>query len=335
MIVVASNRTVNEQGQDQNLFNAYSATQTFDELLFAQAQAESESAPWNIQLVTPSDDPAVSRLPHSASSPFEAWSQDGRPLHWVLYVHGYNQSFKDSLDASRAIAQRYNVGVIAFSWPANPDGFAVDVEKYRNAQKAARESAAAFFKLLASLKQSLQASAKTNPRNKPASFNLLIHSLGNLILETLVRDDRFTDQTGIFDNIILHQADVENETHTEWIDKLSPSRVYVTINAFDLVLEGSDFINRARLGSSRKNLDATHPIYLDFTHAKNVEKNHNFFAGERDVFSGDHKNAKIYHVFRELLQGRPGETPKDFFDYIEEQNIFRLRAFAPVATSAK
>ena len=34
---------------------------------------------------------------------------------WVFYIHGFNQSFKKTLDASYEIAQQYKVEVIVFS----------------------------------------------------------------------------------------------------------------------------------------------------------------------------------------------------------------------------
>ncbi len=325
MILVASNRVLSEGAEGKNLFSGLIPEQEFEDLHFANARQPEDGAQpnssWDVDLLfTVATKQLDEKDKLKLNSALNEWRKDGKKRHWVLAVHGYHQSFEENLISSKKLCDRYDVEVINFSWPADPPGGPVDVEVYRKSRKAAEQSMSALLVLLEMLSQSLDVSAKADADNRPASFTLLLHSLGNLILEKLVRDPRFTSQTHFFDCVILHQADVDNKTHMEWIDKLHPSRIYVTINQFDKVLLGSDLLNPPRLGSSLKNLAiAKHPFYIDFTKGRNIETQHNFFIG-------DHGNAKIDHFCKEVLQGRPGEQSAGFFDQGDEgPNVLRLK----------
>lgn len=325
MILVASNRVVNEGAEGKNLFSGWMPEQAFEDLHFANAQqskgGDQPNFIWDVDLLfTVATKHLDEKDKLKLTSAFSEWRKDGKKRHWVLAVHGYHQSFEENLISSQKLQDRYDVEVINFSWPADPPGGPVDVEVYRKSRKAAEQSMSALLVLIEMLSQSLNVSAKADANNRPASFTLLLHSLGNLILETLVRDPRFTSQTHFFDCVILHQADVDNKTHMEWIDELHPSRIYVTINQFDKVLLGSDVLNPPRLGSSLKNLAiAKHPFYIDFTKGRNIETQHNFFIG-------NHNNAKIEHFCGEVIQGRRGEESVGFFDRGGEgPNVLRLK----------
>ena len=324
MIFVASNRVVNEGAEGKNLFSGWMPEQEFEDLHFANAQqlkdGDQPNSSWDVeQLFTVATKQLDEKDKLKLKSAFSEWRKDGKKRHWVLAVHGYHQSFEENLISSQKLQDRYDVEVINFSWPADPPGGPVDVEVYRKSRKAAEQSMSALLALLETLSQSLDASAKVDAGNRPASFTLLLHSLGNLILEKLIQDHRFNGQTHIFDSVILHQADVDNKTHMDWIDKLHPSRIYVTINQFDKVLLGSDLLNPPRLGSSLKNLAiAKHPFYLDFTQGRNIEMQHNFFIGK-------HGNAKIYHVCKTVIRGGAGEQAAGYFDYDDALNLWRLK----------
>ena len=55
-------------------------------------------------------------------------------------------------------------------------------------------------------------------------FSLLTYSLGNYLFQNYVTNSRYEDETRIFDNVILCQADVDNEGHEEWIDKIEAGK---------------------------------------------------------------------------------------------------------------
>ncbi|MEM9486780.1 MAG: hypothetical protein AAGA83_24160, partial [Cyanobacteria bacterium P01_F01_bin.116] len=130
--------------------------------------------------------------------------------------------------------------------------------------------------------------------------------LGNYVVEQFVRNPIFSGETRIFDNVIFHQADVDNRRHRFWLDRVEHGRrLYVTINENDSVLKASDLINPARLGNTSENLTSTRAIYMDFTNGEGVQREHDFFLG-------NHGNKMIERFFQQVLTGRRGELVTGF-----------------------
>ena len=112
----------------------------------------------------------------------------------------------------------------------------------------------------------------------------------------------FAGETRIFDNLILHQADVDSERHELWVNKLRYARrVYATINENDKILDISDVVNPDRLGNTASGLVADRAIYLDFTDADKVRKSHQLFGKTAD------KNSVVEEFFSSVLNGKAGE----------------------------
>ncbi len=83
----------------------------------------------------------------------------------------------------------------------------------------------------------------------------------------------------MFDNIVIHQADVDRDPHTEWVRRLRFSRrIYVTVNERDAVLNASDIINPDRLGNTVEGPVLQRPYYVDFTGSDKVGKTHQLFG---------------------------------------------------------
>ena len=165
---------------------------------------------------------------------------------WVFFIHGFNQTFASGLQTSWQLSQLYDVDVILFSWPSNPGGFVTD--EYRRARQAAKASANALDRTLDKLGSYLLNRPYEEMWRCPASLNLLAHSLGNFMLESVAREPIFIPNVSLFKNLIFHQADVNNRLHKYWIDQVEyGTRLYVTINEEDLVLKASDLINPNRL----------------------------------------------------------------------------------------
>ena len=318
MILIASNRNVNEADQGDKLFGEGINPNGPGELRFATATFDEVQGQWSTKLLPEPEGLKADTRPskvlfEQALGEIEA-GQRGR--HWVLYVHGYNQSFAECLRVSQEISQRYDVEVMAFAWPANPGGFVL--KEYEQARHAAKASAQAFDRAIALLEEYVRELPQDRFLASRTSVNLLVHSLGNYMLENFVRDPIFGGQTRVFDNVILHQPDVAHDSHLEWIDTIhSARRVYVTSNLNDVVLRASDLINGPRLGNTQRGLRGERVTYIDFTEGRNVETQHNFGWG-------DHGNAKIDHFFRQVLRGQLGESP-GIFEYDSRLNVFRLK----------
>lgn len=316
MVIIVSNRNVNENQTDHQLFGEAPNAKGIDEIRLATASYNETSQSWNLLLV-PEVNVAEDNRP--SQQLFEQIMTDiktgKRNKNWVFYIHGFNQSILDSLNACREIERLYNVDVLTFSWPSNPGGFVVN--EYRRAQQAARASSNALDRTLELLGRYLANRPLVDMRNCRISLNLLIHSLGNFLVESFIRKPVFSDETRIFDNIIFHQADVDHRTHTQWMDRiLHGRRIYITLNESDATLKGSDIINPVRLGNTLKDLNAQRAIYLDFTRGENVGRSHNFFDGQIE-------NATIKAIFERLLNGQRGEDVSGLtFD--PGLNAFRL-----------
>jgi len=218
----------------------------------------------------------------------------------VFFVHGFNQSFKKNLEKAHAIEKIHGVEVVAFSWPSNPGG--IKTKEYRNAKRTAKASVGALDSTLEKLGNYLK-----EPFNKSAlescdvKFSFMTYSLGNFLFKNYVADSKYDDETGIFENVILCQADVDNEGHKAWVeDIVAGKRIYVTINENDFVLKWSDInFQKDRLGRTARNLNASNTLYFDFTDGPKVGKTHGLFYKKT--------NKTVEAFFSAVLNGKRGE----------------------------
>lgn len=226
----------------------------------------------------------------------------------VFFVHGFNQSFKKNLEKSLALEKAHGVEVIAFSWPSNPGGF--KTKGYRHAKRTAGASVGALDSTLEKLGGYLK-----EPFNRSAleacdiKMSLMTYSLGNHLFHKYIVDSAYENETAIFDNVVLCQADVDNKGHSTWLDLIETGkRIYVTINENDWVLKWSDAnFQKARLGRTAKNLDSTNALYFDFTNGEGVGNTHGIFYKKT--------NKIVKSFFKRVLNGERGEdTPGMSFD---------------------
>lgn len=234
----------------------------------------------------------------------------------VFFVHGFNQSFEKNLEKSLAMEKEHGVEVIAFSWPSNPGGF--KTKEYRHAKRTAKISMAALDSTLEKLSGYLK-----EPFNRDAldacnvKFSLLTFSLGNYLFQHYVLDAMYENETSIFDNVVLCQADVDNKNHAGWVNAIETGkRVYVTINENDWVLKWSDAnFQLDRLGRTAKHLNASNAIYFDFTNGKGVAKTHGVFYKKT--------NPVVKDFFTKVLNGERGEDVAGMA-YHAQSNSYRF-----------
>ncbi len=234
----------------------------------------------------------------------------------VFFVHGFNQSFEKNLEKSLALEKKHDVEVVAFSWPSNPGGF--KTKEYRHAKRTASASIGALDSTLEKLSRFLKM-----PFNKKAlescniKFSFMSYSLGNYLFQNYVIDSIYENETQIFDNVILCQADVDNPGHEKWVDLIETGkRVYVTINENDYVLKWSDAnFQKDRLGRTAKGLISTNAVYFDFTDGENVGNTHGLFYKET--------NDIVKDVFTNMLNGRRAEIVSGM-TYDSRLNAYRF-----------
>ncbi|SMF17080.1 Uncharacterized protein conserved in bacteria [Alteromonadaceae bacterium Bs31] len=234
----------------------------------------------------------------------------------VFFVHGFNQSFEKNLEKSFALEKEHNVEVIAFSWPSNPGGF--KTKEYRHAKRTARASMGALDSTLEKLSGYLK-----EPFNRQAleacdiKFSLMTYSLGNYLFQNYVLDSAYENETAIFDNVVLCQADVDNKDHKSWVDLIETGkRVYITINENDWVLKWSDAnFQKDRLGRTAKNLNSSNALYFDFTDGPDVGKTHGVFYKKT--------NPTVKDFFGKVLNGLRGEDIEGM-SYHQPSNSYRF-----------
>lgn len=282
------------------------------ELRFAWAIQEQGAPTYRIELVAEDGANPGSGLPsETLLAQVLAEIKAGRlSSNWVLYVHGYNNSFADSVTSALRLAHTYkarasnsdlgDVAVLLFSWPSDPGGSLAigsdPIGAYRRTQRTAELSATALERLLQRLLRFFVLKAAADPALSRLRFNAMVHSLGNYLLQ---HTQLPAGGTPLFDLLTLHQADVNTANHAAWVDRLSVARrLWVTINAFDEVLRLSDVINQERLGTAQAGLNGRRPVYLDVTGMDNLASSHNLFLGVQN-------NPKLNLICHRLLVGYP------------------------------
>lgn len=180
MIVIVSNRQVNEDQTDHRLFGERSNANGLDEIRLATAAYDDPSQSWALSLIPEGD---LSESIRPSQQIFQKAMADikagRRKKNWVFYIHGFNQSILDNLNACREIQTLYDVDVLTFAWPSNPGGFVIG--EYQRARQAARASSNALARTLEILGRYLASRPLEEMRNCRISFNLLVHSLGNTL----------------------------------------------------------------------------------------------------------------------------------------------------------
>lgn len=255
------------------------------------------------------------------------------PKHIVFFVHGFNNALKDVVERCDLLARTFGVVVVAFSWPANGGGVR-GVASYLDDKRDAQASVVAFDRALdkaRTLLQQLRAAAidgivhdamdkglRVNSErfrqrvtakaeeDCPIRTTLMLHSMGNYLLERTLKSSALRGALPLFDNIAMCSADVNHAAHAEWVDHLQPrSRLYVTINEDDAALRASRLKGGdeqlARLGHWTNGLDSSQAVYVDFTNVDRVGTSHAYFEGDAL------KNAAVKRFFQAMLSGQRAE----------------------------
>lgn len=266
--------------------------------------------------------------------------------HILLYVHGYNNDMRDVMQTAFDLEARYEVEVLAFSWPANGGGVGGKLS-YLSDKRDARASTGALERTLKKLheylmliSESSRIALREKARSKfpdnaerrdalyaellrkdcPFTINALLHSMGNYLYKQMLKSSINEGNALIFDNVVLCQADTNNAGHPNWVDNIAHNRrVFVTINENDFALRLSRIkpgdAQRARLGHYIKRLESRVAHYVNLTEASWVQQSHSPFADPT------RKNDKLRNFFRRAFTGEPAE---ESLRYRPEGNWYEL-----------
>jgi hypothetical protein len=228
------------------------------------------------------------------------YDQENKTYNWIFLIPGYSSTASTGLQQARQLEEEYQANVMLFSWPADPPAISSNpIQAYRQAQAAARVSAIQLDQTLEGLAQLFANPLRTASRPVGFRFCLLIHSLGNDLFESFVRDPIYSGETKIFDTIVLHQPDIDQPHLHAWIDKVQyRDSCYLTYNTYDAVLRLSMLINDVRAGIAA-GLDPKKTVkFIDFTHGRHIAADHFMFTGL--------DNRIVHEACRRMIRGVPG-----------------------------
>jgi len=302
-MLIITNRNINKANfvngvGDHNAFGDNLNTKGANEVRLAHA--EKIDGKWQVRLVKEPSKLTTNNLPSAKEFSSLRDKLLATKKNCVFFVHGFNQSFEKNLEKALKMQEMHDVEVIAFSWPSNPGGF--KTKEYRAAKRNAQVSVGALDATLEKFGQFLK-----EPFNHQAlkqcdiKISLMTYSLGNFLFQNYVNHASYEDETRIFTNIVLCQADVDNHNHADWVDRIEAAkRVYITINENDWVLKWSDInFQKDRLGRTARNLNAQNAIYFDFTDGPDVDRTHGIFYQET--------NPIVEGFFTTVLNGQRAE----------------------------
>ena len=224
-----------------------------------------------------------------------------KPGNWLFFVHGAGKTFQRAAWRAFDIAHYHDMNVVAYSWPsANPrdlsfKGFKYQLMKYQQSLPHFRKS----FEMIKSFKE--------NCMEEGESLNMLLHSMGNMLLEDLVNNKELDDMPkDLFDNVILNAASVKEESHKAWIEQLDiQKRIYITMNRGDVNLKGvRAFLRQGiQLGQKVKSTPADNAVYINFTKAIGFKlppgKSHTYFMAETAE-----EHPEITAFYQDILNGK-------------------------------
>lgn len=242
----------------------------------------------------------------------EELEADSKPT--CIFIHGFNQSLKKNLKKCEEI-ESYDVNVIAFSWPSNPgpQQWWGKLKEYRAARQNARRSTVALERFFDKFNNYLETTGQLK-RIK----SLVVHSLGNYLLQSFVLSLGYENQLGFLKNIMLHQADVDSLGHEIWADKLTEnSRVLATINETDDILDYSDIINPDRLGNTLGNLNSKNIMYFNFGKIPEADDEHRLWKPPVS------KNQSAKSLFELTFQGKKIIT--GHLDFDKRRNCYHVK----------
>jgi hypothetical protein len=324
-ILVISNRVCNSECTSDDLFGQDFNQSGPSELRVAEAKFDQQTSRWCLNLL-PEDRSQPDNVCQESNKIFQdivdGISKKNEEIEkWVIFVPGYCSPCLEGLNKSLQLQEYHGVNVILFSWPSDPREPVLNpIESYRRTQEAARISAVALDRVLSSLNRVFVQPARLASRPGHFKFSLLAHSLGNYLIQNLVQLIPIHEANKIqFDNIILHQPDVDLEGSQFWIKSINAEgHKYVTTNEYDETLRYvSNFVNPERLGQVTHHVGlAGEIVHVDFTKARHINNEHWFFGNKID-------NTIINSFCTKVLRGEPGENSL----FIDENEEGRYQAF--------
>jgi hypothetical protein len=218
---------------------------------------------------------------------------------FLFYVHGYGKTFPGVIRDGAAFLNYYNVNLVIFDWPTHyPSPLKIDT--YRFSKINALNSAKDFVTVL----NNFQEYKKQYWRDNNTHTTLLIHSLGNSIIEKSVKDSLLSGiEKNLFTNIILNAPAVEYKNHDRWVESLKlQENLYVTTNNKDLSFFGLWWLTmKTHLGGRKMPALADNATYINFSVAG---RSHNYFLNPQKLTN----NSNVKKFYESIFYGNEIHT---------------------------
>lgn len=163
---------------------------------------------------------------------------------WVIYTEGMGKLFTSAADRALRMQAQYDVNVIMLDYPSISSRHK-RLGNYYFAKREAAHAHQAFAPVLDTLKNMKKGRQLGN-----GSLNLFFHSMGNIVMETLVKKHRLSAINNItwVDNLLLNAACVPQYRHRKWVEKIKFSKqIYVLYNPKDYTLGGAYLLSKKQL----------------------------------------------------------------------------------------
>jgi hypothetical protein len=215
---------------------------------------------------------------------------------WVIYTEGMGKLFTSATDRAMRMNAQYDVNVIMLDYPSIH-------AKWRRTRNYyfSKHYASIAYKDFAPVIDSVKI-LKTTSQMGSGSINLFFHSMGNIVLEKMVLNNKiqFLNQNKWVDNLVLNAPCVRQYHHARWLNKIDfAKRTYVLYNPKDFTLGGAYFMSRwNQLGMKVKRPLSEKATYINFE--KLVGKRHSNFLNLRR-YPAQPKAA--VNIYGELLHG--------------------------------
>ncbi len=168
---------------------------------------------------------------------FDEIRADAKRKNLIVFVHGRGQHPQKALKKRLIyhLEKDYEASVVMVHWPSFKGhlGYA-----HQSAHDRA-ENLGAVLSALPDVKKNNESIILANN----TKLILLVHSMGNKLLENLARKKSDLVKGRSFDNLIMSAPDVPARHHTEWMDRIELAKnQYLLVNKHDGVLIGSRYL---------------------------------------------------------------------------------------------
>lgn len=255
----------------------------------------------------------------------------GEKSDTMVFIHGFNVSFRDALDAAATlvaqvqVAEARQLNMVLFSWPS--DGKKVPWMSYYSDREDGRASGPALARAYLMLQAFVAELGEKDHCQR--NLHLLAHSMGAYVLRNGLQAILAKDPnklTRLFDQILLAAPDEDDDTfETDQKFRLLPRlgrRVTVYFNRNDRALLVSDKTksNPDRLGSDGPRLIDLIPKKVVLVDCRNVATKGDKIAGHSYYINNTAMTDDISRVLADLDTEALGR------EYIEAKRVWRIVA---------